>query len=108
MNASAIAITSQLLDRIAEQVPEFDLRRAVDRVDDDGGRSTRRWSSTAAASMAVTVPTSRTTARTCTRSACMAPLIPDHIGCVVIRPDGSRYLARVMPDPLADPPERTQ
>ena len=31
----------------------------------------------------------------------LAPLIPDHIGCIVIRPDGSRYLARVMPDPLA-------
>jgi hypothetical protein len=30
-----------------------------------------------------------------------APLFPDHIGCVVIRPDGSRYLARVVPDPLA-------
>jgi len=30
-----------------------------------------------------------------------APLIEGHIGCVVIRPDGSRYLARVMPDPLA-------
>ena len=24
-----------------------------------------------------------------------------HVGCAVIRPDGSRYLARVMPDPLA-------
>lgn len=24
-----------------------------------------------------------------------------HVGCVVIRPDGSRCLARVMPDPLA-------
>ena len=29
------------------------------------------------------------------------PLIPGHLGVVVIRPDGSRYLARVMPDPLA-------
>ena len=31
----------------------------------------------------------------------LAPIIEGHIGCVVIRPDGSRYLARVMPDPLA-------
>ena len=31
----------------------------------------------------------------------LAPLIEGHIGCVVIRPDGSRYLARVMADPLA-------
>jgi hypothetical protein len=30
----------------------------------------------------------------------LAPLIPGHIGCVVIRPDGSRYVARVQPDPL--------
>ena len=47
------------------------------------------------------VPTSRTTARTCTPSALLAPLIEGHIGCVVIKPDGSRYLARAMPDPLA-------
>ena len=31
----------------------------------------------------------------------MAPLIPGAIGCVVIKPDGSRYLARVEADPLA-------
>jgi hypothetical protein len=29
------------------------------------------------------------------------PIVPGHIGCIVIRPDGSRQLARVMPDPLA-------
>ena len=35
------------------------------------------------------------------------PLVPGHVGCVVIRPDGSRYLARVVPDPLAhqEPPD---
>jgi hypothetical protein len=32
----------------------------------------------------------------------VAPLIPGHVGCIVIRPDGSRYLARVVPDPLAE------
>jgi hypothetical protein len=32
----------------------------------------------------------------------MAPLIPDAIGCIVIRPDGSRYVARTVPDPLAE------
>jgi hypothetical protein len=30
-----------------------------------------------------------------------APLAPGYIGCVVIAPDGSRRLAHVMPDPLA-------
>lgn len=29
------------------------------------------------------------------------PLVPGHVGCIVIRPDGSRYIAQVMPDPLA-------
>ena len=28
-------------------------------------------------------------------------LAPGHIGCIVITPDGSRRLARVVPDPLA-------
>jgi hypothetical protein len=28
------------------------------------------------------------------------PLISGHVGCIVIQPDGSRYLARVEPDPL--------
>jgi len=31
----------------------------------------------------------------------MAPLIEGFVGCVVIRPDGSRQLAHVEPDPLA-------
>jgi hypothetical protein len=30
------------------------------------------------------------------------PIVPDHVGCIVIRPDGSRYLARAVPDPLAE------
>ena len=33
-----------------------------------------------------------------------SPLIPGYVGCVVIRPDRSRYLARVVPDPLAEKP----
>jgi hypothetical protein len=31
----------------------------------------------------------------------LAPLIPGAIGCIVIRPDGTRVLARAVPDPLA-------
>jgi hypothetical protein len=30
------------------------------------------------------------------------PLIPGHVGCIVIAPDGSRRIARVMPDPLVE------
>jgi hypothetical protein len=29
------------------------------------------------------------------------PIVPGHVGCIVIQPDGSRYLARAVPDPLA-------
>jgi hypothetical protein len=31
----------------------------------------------------------------------LAPLIDGDVGCVVIRPDGSRELALAVPDPLA-------
>ena len=31
------------------------------------------------------------------------PLVPGHVGCIAIRPDGSRYVARAVPDPLARP-----
>ena len=33
----------------------------------------------------------------------LAPIIDGYIGCIVIRPDGSRYVARAVPDPLAQP-----
>jgi hypothetical protein len=31
----------------------------------------------------------------------LGPLIPGYVGCIVIRPDGRRVLARPLPDPLA-------
>jgi hypothetical protein len=31
----------------------------------------------------------------------LAPIIEGHVGCIVIRPDSSRYLARAVRDPLA-------
>ena len=31
----------------------------------------------------------------------LAPIIDGCLGCIVIRPDGSRYIARAVPDPLA-------
>src|SRR4051794_38183929 len=30
------------------------------------------------------------------------PIMPGHIGCIVIKPDGSRRVARAVPDPLAE------
>jgi hypothetical protein len=32
----------------------------------------------------------------------LAPIVPGHIGLIVIRPEGSRYVARAVPDPLAN------
>jgi hypothetical protein len=32
----------------------------------------------------------------------LAPIVPGFLGCIVIRPDGSRYVARAVPDPLAE------
>jgi hypothetical protein len=31
----------------------------------------------------------------------VATIIAGYIGCIVIKPDGRRYVARPMPDPLA-------
>jgi hypothetical protein len=35
----------------------------------------------------------------------VASIIEGHLGCIVIRPDGSRRLAHVVPDPLAQQPD---
>jgi hypothetical protein len=32
----------------------------------------------------------------------LAPIIEGYIGCIVIRPDGGRYVAQAVPDPLAE------
>jgi hypothetical protein len=32
----------------------------------------------------------------------LAPIVEGYIGCIVIRPDGSRSVARAVPDPLAE------
>jgi hypothetical protein len=33
----------------------------------------------------------------------LAPIVDGYVGCIVIRPDGSRVLAHVEGDPLAEP-----
>jgi hypothetical protein len=30
------------------------------------------------------------------------PIVPGHLGCIVFKPDGSRFPARAVPDPLAE------
>ena len=32
----------------------------------------------------------------------LSPVVEGYIGCIVIKPDGSRYVARAVPDPLAE------
>ena len=32
----------------------------------------------------------------------LAPIVEGYVGCIVIRADGSRYVARTVPDPLAE------
>ena len=34
----------------------------------------------------------------------LAPLVPGYIGCIIVKPDGSRQVARAVPDPLAAGP----
>jgi hypothetical protein len=90
----------RLLDRIAERIPELDLDlEAVewDTLPDghqalivngggiDGGDGTYF----------------ATTATTCTVGS-LDPIIPGHVGCIVIEPDGTRRLARAVPDRLAE------
>ena len=91
----------ELLDRIAERLPEVDLEKhsiewtempddgsqalLIDGGGMDGGNGFMLTSH--GNDLHVVGPT--------------APLIPGFVGCVVIQPDGSRVLARVVPDPLA-------
>jgi hypothetical protein len=90
----------ELLDRIAERIPELDLeRQSIEwtTLDDgaealivngggfDGGDGAFLTNHGDAVHAVGTLD----------------PLVPGHVGCIVIRPDGSRYLARAVPDPLA-------
>jgi hypothetical protein len=91
----------ELLDRIADRLPELDLaQQSVEwmTLDDgheallvngggiDGGKGTyfaNYGDDVHAIGM-------------------LAPIAEGYIGCIVIRPDGSRYVARAVPDPLAE------
>jgi hypothetical protein len=90
----------ELLDRIGERVPELDLdqqRVEWTTLDDgheallvngggiDGG--SRAYFANAGEDVHAV--------------GSLAPLLEGYIGCIVIRPDGSRFLARAVPDPLA-------
>ncbi|HEY6637077.1 MAG TPA: hypothetical protein VIZ61_05265 [Solirubrobacterales bacterium] len=91
----------EVLDRIAEHVPELDLdRESVEWITlDDGheallvngggidGGSGAYFANAGEDVHAV---------------GSLDPIVPGHVGCIVIRPDGSRVLARAVRDPLAE------
>ena len=90
----------ELLDRIADRVPELDLdEQTVEWTELPDGHEALlvnggginggdgAYFANAGEDLHVVGPT--------------APLIPGYVGCIVIGPDGSRCLARVEPDPLS-------
>ena len=86
----------QLLDRIAERVPELDLEaQAVE------------WTALDDGHQALLVNGGGIDGgdgaffANCGADVHAVGSVGRHVGCVVIRPDGSRYLARTMRDPLA-------
>jgi hypothetical protein len=91
----------ELLDRIAERVPELDLdQHSIEwgEMPDDGsqallvdGGGIDGGNGFTFANYGEDVHAIGT----------LAPIVYGYIGCVVLRPDGSRVLARVVPDPLA-------
>jgi hypothetical protein len=92
----------ELLDRIAERVPELDLsQRSVEWTTlDDGheallvdGGGIDGGDGAYFANCGDDLHAVGT----------LAPLVDGFIGCIVIRPDGTRVLARAVPDPLAQP-----
>jgi hypothetical protein len=97
---SAMHDRLELLDRIADRVPELDLaQQSVEwaTLDDgheallvngggiDGGKGAY-FANAGDDVHAIGL---------------MDPLVPGHVGCVVIEPSGRRYLARAVPDPMA-------
>ena len=91
----------ELLDRIAERIPELDLeRQSIEWTTlDDGheallvnGGGFDGGSGTFFANAGDDVHAVGS----------VAALVPGHVGCIVIEPDGTRRLARAVPDPLAE------
>jgi hypothetical protein len=84
----------ELLDRIAERVPGLDL-----------GKYEISWDELPDGGQALFVGGQAEYFANCGEDlhayGSLDPVVPGYIGCIVIRPEGSRVLARAVPDPLA-------
>ncbi len=91
----------ELLDRVAARIPELDLdKQQVEwRTLDDGSEALLVNGSGidggAGAYFAIAGDDVHAVGS-------LAPIVDGYIGCIVIKPDGSRYVARAVPDPLAE------
>jgi hypothetical protein len=90
-----------LLDRIAERVPELDLskQRVEWRTLDDGHEALLVNGGGIDGGIGVYFANAGDDVHAV---GSLAPLAPA-VGCIVLRPDGTRVLARVERDPLAEP-----
>jgi hypothetical protein len=90
----------ELLDRIADRVPELDLeKQSVEwtTLDDGHGALLVNGGGIDGGNGAYFANAGEDLHAV----GLLDPIVPGHIGCIVIRPDGSRVLARAGPDPLA-------
>jgi hypothetical protein len=85
----------ELLDRIAERVPEIKL-----------GEYEIRWEELPDGGQALFVGGRAeyfaNHGEDLHAYGSLDPVVPGYIGCIVIRPDKTRVLARAVPDPLAE------
>ena len=90
-----------LLDRIADRLPDLDLGRYTiewTEMPDDGSQALMVEGVGIDGDNGFTIASHGDDLHVVGPT---APLIPGYYGCVVVRPDGSRQLAHVVPDPLA-------
>ncbi|MGH2974643.1 MAG: hypothetical protein ACRDLL_07230 [Solirubrobacterales bacterium] len=95
----------ELLDRIAERLPEVDLEQhSIEwtEMPDDGSQALLIDGGGVDGGNGYTIASHGEDLHAVGST---APLFPGYVGCIVIGADGSRRLARVMPDPLASGPE---
>ncbi len=91
----------ELLDRIAERLPELDLdQQSVEWMTLDDGHEALLVNGGGIDGGAGAFFANHGEDVHAVGS--LAPILDGFIGCIVIKPDGRRYVARAVPDPLAE------